>query len=52
MKKLLKKQIATDEVKITVYAAEGKTNSASICGSKANSGQTCGSKANRNNKCA
>lgn len=52
MKKLLKKQTATDEAKIAVYAAEGKTNSASTCGSKTNSGQSCGSKTNKNNNCA
>lgn len=51
MKKLLKKQIVTDEVKLTVYAAEGKTNTAATCGSKSNSGQTCGQKTNKDNAC-
>ena len=52
MKKLLKKQTTTDEAKIAVYAAEGKSNTAATCGSKSNSGQSCGSKTNKNNNCA
>ncbi len=51
MNKLLKKQIVTDEVKLTVYAAEGKSNTADSCGPKTNSGKKCGPKANRLNTC-
>lgn len=52
MKKLLKKQVVTDEIKLTVYAVEGKTNTANNCAGKLNSGEKCASKTNENNKCS